>query len=108
MTDSFLGESLFLRFWFAGGLCLPGILGFDEGFQIVQAGGPEDTVLLEPGVDGAEWFGIQLVNPVAAFAVFADEMGTAKKSEMFRDGGSRDRKGIRELAGRLAAAAEQI
>jgi hypothetical protein len=39
--------------------------------------------LLDPGIDGAERFGIQFVNSVAAFAVFADEMSTSQQSEMF-------------------------
>jgi hypothetical protein len=64
MTVSFLvffsGDENLLasRFWFAGGLCLPGVLGFDEGFQVVETGGPEGAVLLDPGVDGAKRFGI--------------------------------------------------
>jgi hypothetical protein len=64
--------------------------------------------LLDPGVDGAERFGIQLINTVAAFAVFADQVGTAQEAEVLGDGGSGDGEGLGDLSGGLAAAAEEI
>ena len=87
---------------------LAGVLGFDKGFQVGQAGAPEDAVLLDPGVDGAERFGIQLVDAVAAFAMFADQVGAAQQAQVLGDGGTGDREGFGDLSGGLAAAAEEI
>jgi len=84
------------------------MFGFDEGFQVVQAGGPEGAVLLDPGVDGAQGFGIELINPMAAFAVFADEVSAAQQAQVFGDGGAGDRESSGDLSGGLAAAAEKV
>jgi hypothetical protein len=43
---------------------------------------PEVAVLVEPGVDSAQRLGIELVNAVAAFAVFVHEMRAAEEAEM--------------------------
>jgi hypothetical protein len=94
-------ESRLLKpFRFAGRLCFPRMLGFDVGFQVVQARGPEHPVLLDPGVDGAERIGIELVNAVTAFAVFADQVRAAQQTQVFGDGGN--------LSGRLAASAQEV
>ena len=82
----------------------PGVLGFDEDFQIGQAGAPEAAVLLDPGVDGAERLGIEFVNAVTAFAMFADQVGAAQQAQVLGDGRARDREGFGDLSGRLAAA----
>src|ERR1700722_20018792 len=91
-------------FGFARGLRLARVLGFDERFQVVEAGLPEDPVLLDPGIDGAQRFGIQLVNTIAAFTMFPDEMRPAQEAQMFGDGGTRDRESIGDLSGRRASA----
>ena len=95
-------------FWFAGGLRLPGVLGFHEGFQVGQAVHPEGAVLLDPGVDGAERFGIEVIDTVAAFAMFANQVGPAQEAQMLGDGRARDGESVGDLAGRLTAAAEEI
>jgi hypothetical protein len=95
-------------FWFAGSLHFPGVLGFYEGFQVRQTVAPEGAVLLDPGVDGTERFGIELVDAVAAFAMFADQVGAAQQAKMFGDGGARDWEGFGDVSGGLAAATEQV
>ena len=87
---------------------LPGVLGFNEGFQVVQARGPEDRGIARSRIDGAQRFGIELVDAVAALAMFADQMGPAQQSQVLGDGRARDREGFGDLAGGLAAAAEEI
>jgi hypothetical protein len=64
--------------------------------------------LLDPGVDGAEGFGIEVVDAVAAFPVLADEVGTTEKTEVLGDRGPRDGKGAGNLAGGLAAPTKQV
>ena len=55
-----------------------GVFGFDELFQAGQTDAPETAVLVEPVVYGAEGFGIELVDAVAAFAVLVHEVGAAE------------------------------
>jgi hypothetical protein len=102
----FLSE--FGLFGFAGGLRLPGVFGFDKSFQVIQARGPEDAVLLDPGVDGAEGFGAELINPIAALAMFSDQVGAAQQAQVLGDGGARDGEGLSDLSSGLAAATEQV
>jgi hypothetical protein len=64
--------------------------------------------LLDPGVDGAKWLRVELVNAVAAFAVFTYQVGSAKKAKMLRDRRARDREDFGNLSCGLAAAAQQI
>jgi hypothetical protein len=86
----------------------PVVLGFHKRFQAVEIGDPEDPVLLDPGIDGAERFGIEFIDAIAAFAMFADEMSAAEKAQVLGDGGSGYGKGFGDLSGGLAAAAEEI
>src|SRR6266567_2024725 len=58
MAFSFL--QIWTSFWSAGGVRLPGVLFFHKSFQVGQTGAPEAAILLDPGVDGAERFGVQL------------------------------------------------
>lgn len=51
-----------------------GVLGLNERLQVGKAGGPEGAILLQPGIDGAKRFGIQLVEAVPAFAMFIDQV----------------------------------
>jgi len=84
------------------------MLGFDECLQVVEAGGPEDAVLLNPGIDGAERFGIEVVDAMTSFAVLADQVRAPQKAEMLRNGRTRHREGAGDLSCGLAAAAKQI
>jgi hypothetical protein len=86
----------------------PGVLGFDKGFQIGEVGLPEVAVLIEPGIDGAKWFGLEVVDPVAAFAMFLHQVGAAQKAQVLGDGGTGDGKGSGDLPGGLAAASQKI
>jgi hypothetical protein len=92
----------------AGSLRFPGVFGFYEIFQIGKTSAPERTVLLDPGVDGSERFGIQVVDAVAAFAVFSYQMGATQEAQVLGNGWAGDGKGFGDLAGGLAAAAEEI
>jgi hypothetical protein len=85
-----------------------GVFGFDKCFQIGQIHLPEIAILIEPGIDGAERLGIELVDAVAALAVFADKVGATQKAEVFGDGGAGDREGSSDGSGGLAAATEKI
>lgn len=89
-----------------GGLI--GIFGFDEGLEIVEAHGPEAAVVLEPGIDGAQGFGVEVIDSMPAFAMLADEMGAAEQAQM--PGNSRPGHGkrLRDGSGGLAAAAQKI
>src|ERR1700692_918367 len=96
--------------WF-GGARLPGlfgVFGFDKSLQVGEAYFPEIAVLIEPGVDGAERVGIELVDTMAAFAMLVHEMGAAQQAEMLGDCGPGNGKGSGNFTGGLAAAAEQI
>jgi hypothetical protein len=53
------------------------VFGFDECLQAGQVCGPEIAMVIEPGVDGAQGFGIELVNAFPAFAMLLDKMGPA-------------------------------
>jgi hypothetical protein len=96
------------RCFLGGGLGFAGVLGFDEGFEVSQAGAPEAAILLDPGVDGAERFGVELVDAVPTFAMFSHEVGVAEQAEVLGDGGAGDREGFGNLSGGLAAAAEEV
>ena len=92
-------------------LALPGffgVFGFDKCFQVGQVDAPEAAVLFEPGVDGAERFGIELVDAVAAFAMFADQVGAAQQAQVLGDRGTGNRESSGDFSGGLAAAAKQI
>ncbi len=84
------------------------VLGFDECFQVVEAGSPEDAVLLDPGVDRAERLRIELVNAVTPLAVLTDEVSPAKQAQVLRDRGTGDGKGSGNLTGGLAAPTEKV
>lgn len=89
-------------------LLFGGIFGFDESFQVVQAGSPEDAILLDPVIDGAEGFGIELIDAMAAVAILADKMSAAEQAQVFGDGRSRNWKSAGNLPRRPRAAAEKI
>jgi hypothetical protein len=85
-----------------------GVFGFNERFQIGEAKFPELAVLVEPSVDGAEWLGIQTIDAMTAFAMFADEMGATQQAEVLGNGRTRDWKGLGDGSGGLAAAAQEV
>jgi len=94
---------------FAGvGFDLPRMLGFDECFQVIKACRPEYAVLLNPGVNSTQRFGIELVDAMASLAMLADQVCAAKESEVLRYRWTRDRERAGNLPGRLAAASQEI
>src|SRR5437879_1321244 len=98
-----------VSFVFAGvSFLLPGVFGFHERFQVVQARGPELTVLLDPGVDCSERFRIELINTMAAFPVLANQVSTAQQTQVLRDSWSGNRESAGDLSSRLRAAAQEI
>ncbi len=84
------------------------MFGFHEGFQAVQTGGPENSILLNPGVDRAQRLRVELVNAIAPFAMFTNQVSPAKQAQVFGNCGTGDRECIGDLSGGLAAAAEKI
>jgi hypothetical protein len=85
-----------------------GIFRLDERFQVRKVDLPEAAVLIEPGIDGAQGFGIELVDAMPAFAMLTNQVGTAKQAEMFRDGWTRDRKGLGDFPGGLPASTQKV
>ena len=85
-----------------------GVFGFDELFQAGQTDAPEAAVVVEPVVYGAERFGIELVDAVAAFAMLVHEVGAAQQAKMFRDRGTGDGESSGDFSGGLAAPAKEI
>ena len=64
--------------------------------------------MVEPGIDGAKRFGIELVNAVAAFPVLPHQVGTAQQAQMLGNGGTGNGESLGDFPGRLAAAAQKI
>jgi hypothetical protein len=85
-----------------------GVLGFDKCFQIAQVYFPESAVLIEPGIDGAERLGVEMVDAVAAFAVLPYQVSAAQQSKVLGDGRAGDGESASDFSRRLAAAAQQI
>jgi hypothetical protein len=86
----------------------PGILGFYERFQVVQARGPEHAVLLNPGINGAERLRIELIDTMATFPMLAHEMSPPQQTQMLRDGWAGNRKRAGDLSCGLRATAQEI
>jgi hypothetical protein len=82
-----------------------GVFGFDKCFEAGEVRAPELAVLVEPGVYGAQRFGIEAVDAVAAFAVFLHQMGAAQEAQVFRDCGTGNGEGSGDFSGGLAAPA---
>ena len=85
-----------------------GVLSFDKCFQICQVHFPEVAILIEPGIDGTKRLGIELIDAVATFAVFANQVGAAKEAKVLGDRRTRDGESPSDFTCRLAAATEQI
>ena len=85
-----------------------GVFSLDKSFQTVEVHLPEVAVLIEPGVYGAQGFGIELIDAVAAFAMLPHQVGTAQEAEVFRNGGARDGESSCDFSGGLAAPPQQI
>jgi hypothetical protein len=84
------------------------VLGFHKCLQASQVHLPEGAVLIEPGGDGAERSGIELIDAMAAFAVLAHKVRAPQQAQVLGDGRTRDRESSSDFSGRLAAAAQQI
>ena len=55
-----------------------GVFLFHKGLQACEIRAPEGSVLLNPGVDGAERLRVELVDTVPTFAVLANKVGAAQ------------------------------
>ena len=64
--------------------------------------------MLEPVIHGEQGLRVEMIEAVAAGAVFADEAGAAKQAEMFGDGGAGYGEGAGNFAGGLIAAAKEV
>lgn len=84
------------------------VLGLDQRFQIVQAIHPKRAILLDPGIDRAQRFRIEMVDAVSAFTLLPDEVGSSQQAQMLGNRGPGDREGAGNLPGRLGAATEKI
>jgi hypothetical protein len=85
-----------------------GVLGFHEGFERCEIRLPERTVMAQPGVHSFERGGIQLVDAMAAFAVFVDEACAAEEAKVLGDSWAGDREGSGNGSGGKIAAAEKV
>jgi hypothetical protein len=84
------------------------VLSFDEGLQIGKAGYPEDTVLPNPGVDGAKRFGIELIHTMTPFAMLTNEVGATEQAQVFRNRRTGDGKRAGDLPRGLTSAAQEV
>jgi len=84
------------------------VFGFDEGFQVGEAMGPEGAVLLDPRIDGAQGFRVELVDAVPAFAVFADQMCSTQQAQVLGNSRARDGERFGDLSSGLAASAQKV
>ena len=84
------------------------MLGFHKRFKRREIGLPEGAIVAQPGVHGFERCWIELVDTMAAFAVFVDEACAAEKAEVFGDGGAGDREGTGDSSGGKIAATEKV
>ena len=84
------------------------MFGFDELFQAGEIDVPEVAVLVEPVIYGAERFGIELVDAVAALAVLAHEVRAAQQAQVFGNRRTGDGKGAGDFSGRLAAPPQKV
>lgn len=80
---------------------LPFVFSFNKCFQVIEATGPKHAVLLDPGVDRPQWFGVECVDTVSPFAMLPHQVGPAKQAQVFRNCGPRNGKGVGDLPGRL-------
>jgi len=80
------------------------VFGLDKTFEIGEAHLPEVSILIEPGINGAERFGIEMVDAMPALAVFVNQMSAAQQAQVFGDGRPGNGKGLGNFSGGLAAA----
>src|SRR5690242_16737918 len=59
-------------------------------FEAEEVEGPEPAVVLEPAVEFAQGLRVEAVDPVAAIAGFANQVGLMKHAEMFGDSRAAD------------------
>jgi hypothetical protein len=85
-----------------------GKLGFYERLEVCEIETPESAVLIEPGIDGAEGFGIELVDAVTAVALLADQVRATEQAQVLGNGGAGDGKGLGNVSGGLASAAQEV
>src|ERR1700685_50317 len=107
---SFFGvvKSQSCSFGLAGELRFFFVFGFYKGFEAGQIRAPETAVVFEPGVNRAQRLWVELVDAVAAFAMLLHQMRPAQQAKMLGDCWAGNGKGLRNVSGGLAAAAQQI
>ena len=86
----------------------PGVVGFDESLQISKAGLPEGAVLVQPGINGLERLGIELIDPVAPLPALLHQMSAAQQAQVLGNGRAGHGEGLGDAAGGLTALAQQV
>src|SRR5205823_12806292 len=61
------------------------VFGLHKSFQAGQIGAPEDTVLLQPGINSFQRPRIQRVNAMATFPSLLDQVCPPQQAQMFGD-----------------------
>lgn len=82
--------------------------GLDEILEAREFGVPEHAVVLQPVIDLAQRLRIEIIETMASFAVFADEVGLAKEAKVLRNGRPGDGEDARDLTRGLAAVAQEV
>ena len=90
------------------GACFASVFGFYKGFEVGQARAPETAVVLQPGVDGAQRFRIELVNAVASFAMLADQVRAPQQAQVLGNRGTGHRKSPGNVSSRLATSPQHV
>jgi hypothetical protein len=84
------------------------VFRFYESLQVREIEIPESAVLIEPGIDGAERFGIELIDAVTALALLSNQMRATEQSQVLGDGWAGDGKGLGNVSGGLASPAQKV
>ena len=84
------------------------VFNLNKRFKVIQVRRPEDAVLLDPRIHGAQGFWIELVDAISSFAMFTNQVGSAQQAEVLGDGRTRYRERLGYLSCGLAAPAKQI
>jgi hypothetical protein len=84
------------------------LFGFHVFFQAEQVQGPEAPVLIEPSIQVAQRFRIELIDAVAAFPNFGDQLRGVQYAKVFGNGWAAHVEASRDLIHRLPAFAQAI
>ena len=64
--------------------------------------------MIEPGIHGAEWLGVEPINAIAAVPAFLDKAGAAQEAEMLGNGGAGNGEGQCNPTSGEAAATQEV